>query len=336
MIKAGFRVECGGSNSMHTRTCRICGAVLGGSPITAKEMMLGRRDSFDYFECPSCGCVQIAEYPPNIADYYPSDYYSMVSGPGARSFQNARRWLHKRRAAYALGTLDPVGFLLGAAFGTLECYGWLRTAGVGFDSAILDVGCGNGFLLSILHRDGFTRLEGVDPFAADESRQKPGFVIKKTLAEAAPRPDFILLSHSLEHMPDQKGMLAELRAMCGSATWLCVRLPLATEAWRRYREHWVQLDPPRHYYVHTARSFDELARQSGFRIERTVYDSTALQFWGSEQNRLGIPLSDPRSVGTGKESALFDRRRVRDWGREARELNQRQAGDQATFFLRPG
>ncbi len=319
---------------MHTRTCRICGAELGGAPITAREMMLGRREAFEYFECARCGCVQIAEYPPNIAEYYPSDYYSMVTGPRARPFQNARRWLHQRRAAHALGKLDPMGLLLGAAFGTPECYEWLKVAGAGFDSAILDVGCGNGFLLSILHRDGFRRLEGVDPFAADASRQQAGFVIRKTLGEAALRPDFILLSHSLEHMPDQRGMLDELRAMCGSETWLCVRLPLATEAWRRYREHWVQLDPPRHYYVHTARSFDTLARESGFRIERTVYDSTAFQFWGSEQNLLDIPLGDRRSVASGEKNAIFDRRRVRAWEREARALNRRQEGDQATFFLK--
>src|SRR4051794_18491991 len=178
---------------MSTRSCRICEAAITGRAIVAREMMFGRRDAFEYFECPSCGCVQIADYPTNIASYYPSDYYAMDVPPPGTGLGRLERWLRKRRAAHALGETDRLGLALGRLLGLAECYDWLRFAGVGFESAILDVGCGNGFLLSMLRLDGFTKLEGVDPFTSDDARRRPGFVIRRTLSEVEHAPDFILL-----------------------------------------------------------------------------------------------------------------------------------------------
>jgi SAM-dependent methyltransferase len=318
-------------------TCRICGEAISAPPFRATESMLGRGDAFEYRECSACGCVQIAEYPRDIAAYYPQSYYSMhVATNGHGALRGVERWLRKHRARHALGRLDVLGLGLHKLFGALECYDWLRFAGVGQESSVLDVGCGNGFLLSVLQKDGFSRLEGVDPFARDDARTQAGFVIRRSLDEIAHRPDFILLSHSLEHMQEQRRVLERVRAISSPTTCVCVRIPLAAEAFRRYRENWVQLDPPRHYYLHTPKSFTELARQAGFRVVATKYDSTGFQFWGSEQKKLGIPLFDPRSqaVAAGARDALFDRARMRDWEREAAELNRDEQGDQATFFLR--
>jgi len=316
--------------------CRICGAELHDPPFVATEGMVGTGDSFTYRECRDCGCVQIEEYPKNIGDYYPSNYYSMHVGNGSRRFERVERWLRKRRASYALGRRDPLGHGLSKLFGVLECYDWLRVAGLDFNSSILDVGCGNGFLLSLLQRDGFDRLEGVDPFASDDRRRQAGFVIHRRIEDVQQRPAFVLLSHSLEHMPEQRRVLSQVRAVIDHTTWVCIRIPLANEAWRRYREHWVQLDPPRHYYLHTPRSFAELARQTGFRIHSTRYDSTSFQFWGSEQRRMGIALTDRRShaVALGGKGEVFSPTRMQAWEREAIELNRSEQGDQATFFLR--
>ena len=137
---------------MSAKSCRICGAGISGPAIVAREMMLGRRDVFEYLECPSCGCVQIAEYPSSIASYYPSDYYPFLVLPRRRSFERVERWLRKRRAAYALGRRDPLGLALVTLLGSAECYDWLKFAGMGFESAILDVGCGNGLLYPVLAR----------------------------------------------------------------------------------------------------------------------------------------------------------------------------------------
>ena len=57
--------------------CRICLNNENNTTHEVREMMLGLRDMHTYFECSECGCLQIAEIPENIQDYYPSDdYYS--------------------------------------------------------------------------------------------------------------------------------------------------------------------------------------------------------------------------------------------------------------------
>jgi hypothetical protein len=44
----------------------------------------------------------------------------------------------------------------------------------------------------------------------------------------------------------------------------------------------VQLDCPRHLAIHTSRSMEQAAGLAGLTIAKTVYDSSAFQFWGSE------------------------------------------------------
>lgn len=313
--------------------CRICGSGPTRT-ITAYEMMFGTRDAFDYHACDACGCVQIAAYPPDMGRYYPEGYYSFHPG-GSRRLGGVERWVRRQRALHALGRGGLVGSAVDRVVGHLEAYSWLSVAGVTLDSAVLDVGCGNGFLLSNLHKDGFDKLEGVDPFASDAARQQDGFAIRTSLAEVQAQPDFVLLSHSFEHMPEQLGVLRALHRIVASHTWVCIRIPLANEAWRRFGVDWVQLDPPRHFYLHTARSFRQLAEQAGFRIVRTDFDSSGMQFWGSEQIRRGIPFADPRghAHAIGGAGRLFSAEELAAWEREAEDLNRRREGDQATFYL---
>ena len=76
--------------------CRICFA-RSSAIFEAKEMMSGTREVFRYFECPGCGCVQIAEIPDRLDKYYDSTYYSFAAPPpplyrtlGAKAYGSCR------------------------------------------------------------------------------------------------------------------------------------------------------------------------------------------------------------------------------------------------------
>ena len=43
-----------------TSACRLCGNLSGNRHFSAREMMLGLRDEFDYIQCAQCAACQIA------------------------------------------------------------------------------------------------------------------------------------------------------------------------------------------------------------------------------------------------------------------------------------
>lgn len=77
-----------------------------------------------------------------------------------------------------------------------------------------------------------------------------------------------------------------------------------------------------------------LARQAGLEVFKTVFDSTAFQFWGSEQYRRDIPLKDPRSYAINPGGGLFSEQQILEFEKQAEKLNQEVQGDSACFLLR--
>ena len=123
-------------------------------------MMFGFRDEFRYIECASCGCLQISEVPPNLAKYYPDDYYS-YSPRKNRSPGWLQTSLKRCRAGYQLKDQGGIRRVLSFIDPPREYFGWLRRAGVGFQSRILDVGCGTSRLLLPYRRAGLD-VDGCD------------------------------------------------------------------------------------------------------------------------------------------------------------------------------
>jgi SAM-dependent methyltransferase len=307
-------------------TCRVCNNSRDNSAVTAREMMFGTREQFRYFSCAQCGCLQIAEIPADLARHYPDSYYS-YSEVSAKDAPYWERLLLRARLRAMLGEKETlIGRIASARRpGPENVKTWFRTAGIRSGDSILDVGCGQGSLLVRLHREGFRRLTGVDPFIQHDLRYPGGVqVLKRDLAELEGSFDFVMSHHSFEHMPDPLGALKDVRRLLKRDRFTLVRIPVVAAAWEEYGIDWVQLDAPRHLYLHTERSMALLAEMAGFEIRHVVYDSWEFQFWGSEQYRMDIPL---------RESHQFTASQLSEFRARATELNQAGRGDQACFFL---
>lgn len=316
-------------------SCRICGNDDGNKTHSAREMMFGTREEFNYVECGGCGCVQIEPIPGDLSRHYPEGYYSLRNFPGL--WENRVRSLARRlRADYCLTGRGWLGRFLALKLGVPDYYAWLRRSGVGFDSRILDAGCGTGRLLEVLRREGFSDLTGADPFIEKDLLYASGVkVLKSDMSRLEGGFDFIMMNHAFEHMPDPAATLGQVRRLLRPGRAAMIRIPVASShAWRKYGVNWVQLDPPRHLYLHTVESMERLARDSGLVLEDVVHDSDDFQFWGSEQYVRGIPLTDQRSLFVDPGSDLFSKEDRGRFRREAEELNRRKEGDQAAFWLR--
>ncbi|MBT8432502.1 MAG: hypothetical protein KJP27_08430 [Altererythrobacter sp.] len=53
--------------------CRICGVDEFSERITAREMMFGSREAFEYERCGVCGTLQIVDMPDDLERFYASE-----------------------------------------------------------------------------------------------------------------------------------------------------------------------------------------------------------------------------------------------------------------------
>jgi 2-polyprenyl-3-methyl-5-hydroxy-6-metoxy-1,4-benzoquinol methylase len=298
-------------------------------------MMYGFRDEFEYFQCSNCECLQATEIPESLSKYYSEDYYSF-STPELIKL-NKFMWLLKhQRTGYCLSGKGAMGRILVKLFGKTHLPEWIGSAGVDADSRILDVGCGAGHLLMYLHKKGFSDLTGVDPYIQEDRYFDNGVrVLKRSLDETNESFDFIMLHHSFEHFSDPLNTLKTLHEKTECEGQVLIRIPVVSSfAWEQYGTDWVQLDAPRHLFLHSIKSMELLSGEAGFWIESIEFDSDAFQFWGSEQYKKGIPLHDGRSYKFGIEGSIFTKNEILKFQKKAEELNAAERGDQACFLLR--
>jgi hypothetical protein len=113
-----------------------------------------------------------------------------------------------------------------------------------------------------------------------------------------------------------------------------IRIPVASNyVWREFGTNWVQIDAPRHMFLHTRKSIDLLAEKSGLKCKDVVFDSTDFQFWGSKQYELDIPLMSNDSYYFNKNSTNFTKSQIKEYKRLTKTLNETGESDAACFYL---
>ena len=322
--------------------CKICGNEQYDNLYIAKEMMFGFRDEFKYFECSGCGCLQIKDLPENISKYYPEVYYSFKALPAAREDTTGNflgGYLRGARTRYFMYQKDLAGRLvlalkpIGKPFsGYLE---WLKKCHADLNSKILDVGCGTGSLLLHLRWFGFRDLSGIDPYIPEDISYKNGIQIqKKGLDAVKTKFDVLMFHHSFEHIQEPLEIFENISKLLTDKGCALIRIPtVSSYAWKNYGVNWVQLDAPRHFFLHSLKSIELLAVKAGLKIKEIVFDSTEFQFLGSQQYEQGISLLSGRSYYVNPKAALFNTEQIDFFRSEAARLNKERQGDQICVYL---
>ena len=318
---------------MNAAVCGVCNGAIG-ERWAAREMMLGLRDRFAYGACRRCGALQLLDPPADPGPYYGAGYYSFggdldveFADPGLRQERGkaVRALLAARDDAVAdVAVPDTRRPLLS-----------LRRLGLKPQARLLDLGCGAGRLPYLLRLAGYEGVVGADAFLPVDRTYACGLVIRRAeLAQLEGGWDAIMMHHAFEHLAGPVAVLRQAAERLAPGGRVLLRLPLADSyACQRYRADWVQLDAPRHLFLHTRRSLAHAVGAAGLRVEAVVCDSYELQFAGSEQYRLDIPLNDPRGWRS-TDPPLFAPERIARWRRWSARLNRLGWGDQAAVYLR--
>jgi len=214
--------------------------------------------TFHLSRCAACDSLFLDPLPEpaEIATFYPPTYWWKSSSTVLKRFE-----MLYRRAVLR----DHFTFIVKAARHVPPGPRPLR---------LLDVGCGSGTLLGLLKTQGFDVL-GLDYSreAADiASLEHAVQVVVGSLDEAHFEDasfDLVTLFHVMEHVPNPREVVAEIRRILKPSGRLVIQVPnIGSWQYRLFGEKWYGLDIPRHVIDYSNRSMQELLRRGGFGVHR--------------------------------------------------------------------
>jgi len=313
--------------------CIICGNKTGNKLYTIKELQLGMGNEFEYQFCSACGSMQLQNPPADFTSYYPNDnYYSFnmemkaLKEPGL---------LRRLKASYILyGKNKFLGKLLSIGYKVPEFYGWMMGTKAQLNNAILDVGCGNGGLLTKLYKMGFINLTGIDPFINEGHDYGTIKIFKKDIFDLQEKYDVIMMHHALEHMPEPLRALQKAHSLLNDNKYLLVRIPvMGNYGWNKYKTYWAGLDAPRHLFIPSEKGMRLLAEKAGFELVKLEYDTVDYLIWCSEQYQKGISLYAANSRMVNRKKNMFSDSQIKEYRKILAEANAKNYGDTAAFYL---
>lgn len=278
--------------------CCICGT-RDAEPVGVGEDFEYRTspDSFLTVRCTHCGVVYLDPRPARreLPTIYPDDYHAFAFSEERFGLVHAvRSRLEARRLLRALEGLPP-------------------------HAAVLDVGCGDGFHLSLLqdHGPAGWRLEGVDldprAVAAAEAR---GITVHRGSIEDLSLPeggyDAALLIQTVEHVEDPAAVLRAIHRVLapGGRLFLVTDNTGSLDFAIAKRRHWGGYHFPRHWYLFDERALRLLATHTGFEVASLdtmvspvnwVYSlRNALDDWGAPRGMVDfLSLESPVALAAG-------------------------------------
>jgi SAM-dependent methyltransferase len=137
---------------------------------------------------------------------------------------------------------------------------------------LLDIGCGSGALLKNFAQLGWD-VHGIEPDtnAAAVARNVLGLDVRAGNIESGSFADgyfdVITMSHVIEHLPNPIATLAECYRTLRPGSHLVVVTPNC-ESWARrlFGRNWFAWEPPRHFFLYSARTLKSCAEKAGFRV----------------------------------------------------------------------
>lgn len=260
--------------------CKICNSINCDNILNVREMMFGTRKFYGYCRCGDCGCLQIINGDVSIEDMYPASYYSFRTGASLSFLTLIKKFIYKSTVKYELEGNSLLGYICSKKRPAPEARSLQGI--INKNDKILDIGCGSGSLLEALSKLDYKHLTGIEPYIHIDIIGKGFSVYKKELSDLDTNQkfDIIMMHHSFEHMNNPSQVLKEIKDLLSERGICIIRIPVADSfAFDHYKENWVQLDAPRHIFLHTNKSIEILSSNAGMKVSEIKNDSGPFQFY---------------------------------------------------------
>jgi SAM-dependent methyltransferase len=256
--------ELVGSPAREKAACLLCNGALAKSVGGLFDTRFGVEGRYEVWRCLECGLEQIfpVPTPAELGRLYES-YYNF-GGERGTAYTRLREWFFSSLLYRVWIFLD----------GDISFHG---RKGAG---RLLDAGCNEGRGLRIYARNGF-EVEGLElnPSAAAVAREA-GFTVHlgDTTDFAAPAAyDVVILSNVLEHAPDPKKVLRNVRGNLRPGGQLWISCP-NSRSWLRkaFGRSWINWHVPFHISHFSVESLRRLLSDAGFQSVETRQITPAL------------------------------------------------------------
>lgn len=242
--------------------CRICGNNQGNKEIKLKGTMYGTTGEYQYFRCGKCGCLQIEDMPDDIGAFYDTGKYYAFNME-KRKLKNKLLYLQMK---HQVKHFD----LLGKAVQMIYPVNYYFYNLISISDALLDVGCGEGEMLCWLKELGYEKVMGIDPYIPEDRYFKGELLVCKGDAKDyrfEHKFKMVTMIHALEHVYEQQMEIAALDKLVENGGYMVFQLPVFSEYyWKEYGQNLYTLDPPRHFYLHTKKSLQELMKPFSYEM----------------------------------------------------------------------
>jgi SAM-dependent methyltransferase len=237
------------------------------------DRLHGVPGEFPVIRCRQCGLLRTSPRPTpaTIQHYYPAAYgpYASTSVPlGAPSSPP------RKASSLASRLLTPQTNVIPAIP----------------PGRLLEIGCGAGAFLYRMAQEGW-EVEGLE-LSQDAGReaQRLGFPVFIGSLADAPDPtksyDLIVGWMVLEHLHDPLQMLRKLWRWSAPGGWIALSVPDAGALeFRLFQDAWYALDVPRHLFHFTPKTAARVLRQSGWELQRIVWQDNPNNLILSLRNR---------------------------------------------------
>lgn len=164
---------------------------------------------------------------------------------------------------------------------------------------LLDVGCGNGYMMDYARKLGWNTIGiEIDPNAVASARSDGFDVIQGTyrkLDEFRAEFDCIICSHVCEHVYDPIDLIEKLANALKPKGVLLLSMPNSTSSLRYFfAENWRGLEAPRHLSIPSMNYLKSLLEKLGFVVNQSDLSkfSTAIDSFRIKRRGLNINASD--------------------------------------------
>jgi SAM-dependent methyltransferase len=260
--------------------CGLCGSTDYHHLFEARDFIYGNQGSWPAARCAACGVTFMNPRIPakQIGQFYPKDYYTSVvaiSDPSRRGWKRGIKDVAIEHGfGYSLSNRIPPLYRLAGWLMLPFTLRWAVTRKYicpvqSAPARVLDVGCGNGQMLSEYRRLGW-ETHGVEPSesSARQARQGGHEVFTGMLSDAQYPDGFfdaVTMWDALEHIHNPCEVMAEVHRVLRPGGKVYISVPnFGSWYGRIFKDRWFMFTAPIHYYHYSNRTLTYLLEQAKF------------------------------------------------------------------------